>query len=872
MRKFLLIFALLLTFPIAAHAQLWSGILDPSRATDWTQVGVPGGIPNWTTVCATLTPSGDSSGATDWAHLKAAFVSCTGLSEVISLGAGTFYFDNWIFNTNGSPGNSGAVSDVVVRGNGPLSTIIYITANNPCVSGHDAVCLGPSTASTSGYAGSTTWTGNYAKGDTTITVGSTTGLNKGMWIVLDQLSDSVETCPASGGTGLCSGVAGATDSSGTATITTTFNHGYSTGQCVQIGSINTTGYDGWWTIASVPTANTFTYSSGCSGTAYAGASVPSGLANDGGGTTLVDNGGITIPSNNDIGIGSSPPSDEYSAIEENATEGRMCPDSGNSQCRTGEISQRPIMEFHQITNISGTTLTITPPIIMPNWRAGQLPGVFWGEQLADQSQYIGLENATFDYSMAGLNDANAGIGVSNCYGCWVRNIRSLHGGRNHVWINNLSANIEVVSNYFFGTAAGGTKSYGVESNDTGNNLVVNNIFQHIPATTIRGADVGSVAAYNYSIDSGYNTNSGTVADWLIGMMFENHDYGEYSLDEGNDVDATNVDNNHGVGDVDTVFRNRLRGQDTPPRTTPMLVVMINAFNRAENFIANVMGTGTLDTGYQTTGCTEPCIMSSIPTDYVYWLDAQSETGHHVPNDPVVTSSLMRWGNYDTVSSPSVRWVSAEVPTTGVTYISGNSVPSSHTLPASFFLSGQPNWWQTKWATPPWPAIGPDITSGNAPDGSGGYAYSIPAQLAYNNLGVDSSYQITPLTVTGSLWSSSNGSYTVSSTSALALGDTISVSSSSVSGYNGNWMVTGLTGTTIQVFMPTNPGSSCSSSCGTVNYPNILAFDAKVAYPAEFGLGALPAPSRKSIAALDRRDPLSSAIHIDDSVIHKEKRK
>ena len=32
--------------PGVAHAQAWSGILDPTRAIDWSAAGVPGGIPS----------------------------------------------------------------------------------------------------------------------------------------------------------------------------------------------------------------------------------------------------------------------------------------------------------------------------------------------------------------------------------------------------------------------------------------------------------------------------------------------------------------------------------------------------------------------------------------------------------------------------------------------------------------------------------------------------------------------------------------------------------------------------------------------------------------------------------------------------------
>src|SRR5205807_1863422 len=39
-KRLLLCSLILLCLSTPAHAQLWSGILDPSRATDWTQAGV----------------------------------------------------------------------------------------------------------------------------------------------------------------------------------------------------------------------------------------------------------------------------------------------------------------------------------------------------------------------------------------------------------------------------------------------------------------------------------------------------------------------------------------------------------------------------------------------------------------------------------------------------------------------------------------------------------------------------------------------------------------------------------------------------------------------------------------------------------------
>src|SRR3989475_9134401 len=41
---------------VRATAEPWSGILVPSRAIDWGHAGIPGGVPNRATICASLDP------------------------------------------------------------------------------------------------------------------------------------------------------------------------------------------------------------------------------------------------------------------------------------------------------------------------------------------------------------------------------------------------------------------------------------------------------------------------------------------------------------------------------------------------------------------------------------------------------------------------------------------------------------------------------------------------------------------------------------------------------------------------------------------------------------------------------------------------
>ncbi|MGH9397737.1 MAG: hypothetical protein ACRD18_12910, partial [Terriglobia bacterium] len=382
--------------------------------------------------------------------------------------------------------------------------------------------------------------------------------------------------------------------------------------------------------------------------------------------------------------------------------------------------------------------------------------------------------------------------------------------------------------------SGAAKSYGVEAFSDSDDLVQNNICQHVVACLMVGQDYGSVYAYNYMVDSGYSPT-----DWMIGMIFENHDFSGMDLFEGNDADGINLDNVHGTGSTETAFRNRYRGQDTPEKTNSLLVVQDSAFNRAENFVGNVFGTSGSETAYQTT--------IAFNSGNIWDLNNQAEHGS-VPNDPIVASSLLRWGNYDVVTG-AVRWCGnsadpgwsttcssmSEIPTTGVTFISGNAVPSNTALPASFYLSSQPAFWATSFGTPPWPAIGPGVSGGTAPDGVAGYSYSIPSQLCAANTPVDPAYQQT-FTVTAASWSAGTVTLTIGS-NALASSNTVTVSGISPAAYNGIFAVTGETATTITYALASNPGTYTSG--GTVAYPNILLFNAANCYPAAYG--ALPSP-------------------------------
>src|SRR6266704_3396365 len=101
--------------PLSAQAAAWTGIIDPSRAIDWSQAGVPGGIPTNRTQCgATVGQTNDAS------VIQNALNGC-GPNQYVKLGAGTFTFSTGINVTK---------NNTTLRGSGPDQTILKFSAGS----------------------------------------------------------------------------------------------------------------------------------------------------------------------------------------------------------------------------------------------------------------------------------------------------------------------------------------------------------------------------------------------------------------------------------------------------------------------------------------------------------------------------------------------------------------------------------------------------------------------------------------------------------------------------------------------------------------------------------------------------------------------
>ena len=612
-RFLLLVSSLTLCFlliTIGASAQQWSGIIDPSRAVNWSTAGVSGGIPNRTTICATLGTAGQASSfvqSVTAAQINSALSSCPA-NQVVLLNAGTYNLSSGIL-ING-------VSNVTLRGAGADQTLLVFTGTNGCIGQSGDICIKSADVNWPGGPSNTatfTGAGPWSRGTTSITLSSVTNLHVGSPLILDQVDDLSDN-----------------------------------GIIYNCEQSNT----------SSPSQNP-----GCN--------------DDSGGT-----GG----------------------------------DSG-AQRGSGTPTVRGQQQIVTVTGIVGTTVTFTPGLYMPNWRVfsdsrgTNTPGAWWA---TGPISYVGVENLSTDDTNSG---GQSGILFSNCINCWVKGIRSVQTDRSHVWLWQ-SPRATIRDSYFYGTRNSVSQSYGVELYGSSDALVENNIFQKVAAPQMVNADCeGCVISYNFAVNDYYSASS----NW--DQQSSNlHSLTSNVLYEGNVGDGIYADLFHGTHNFVTIFRNRYNGQGVNngiTTTSHANSLLLLPYSRFFNVVGNVFGTAGYHTNYQalqgSSGSTQDVSIYVLGTGTVSCCQA---------GDPIVLSTLFRWGNYDTVNN-AVRFVATEVPSALSQF--PNLLPLNQTLPSSFYLSAKPAWF----GTVAWPPIGPDVTGGNILNVAG-HANLNPAGACYSN--------------------------------------------------------------------------------------------------------------------------------------------
>ena len=464
------------------------------------------------------------------------------------------------------------------------------------------------------------------------------------------------------------------------------------------------------------------------------------------------------------------------------TAGASCSGNGGSFGRgTTGANRRSQTQAVVITNCNGsstpgtscgasTTYTVSPGLYFNNMRSSQLPGAWWNFSSNKVTQ-AGLENITIDTSGP---TAGQDVTFGNSYQSWVKNVHfectSSTCGRSHIAIGQSLQGV-VRDSYLHGAqAGGGAEGYGLEPIESSTFLIENNIFDFQIAPWINDDPTGFVFGYNYS------WNSDTTGATFLQCAYTSHDTGAgMVLYEGNDIPCLVADNQHGASPLYIVFRNHIPGNQPVPFDKTGSASQTDSFiedsyARVGSYVGNVLGMLTVaggafagrtcDSNASSQVGAGTCTGASYHTAYEastvagcpngggsknifvlgygdgYQCGNPGPTAAAGGNDAEVITSLMRWGNCDSVTA-TCRFVSGEVPTAGGTFYSALSVPVSHTLPASFYYASTPAWYSSAFGPTPFPAFGPDVTGGNLKTSPSGIAYEIPARLCFENTAQDS---------------------------------------------------------------------------------------------------------------------------------------
>lgn len=697
----------------------WAGILTSTRATDWTQAGLPSTLPTGETTLNPWTPpSRAQCGATiasgaSAATINAALKACSPGGYVL-LGSGTFTLTDSSITLY-------AQSGVTLRGSGPQSTKILLTGNSAIKFGivwNIASC---------------SWTSGFNKGATSLTLSSCSGppLVAGALVRLRQCD-----------------------------------------------------------------------------TGFSGANCATGAA--------TDNGGLYV----------------CGAVANCAEQQR-----GDKN-----MNQNQVVYVNSITGncSSSCTVNFSPGLIAPNW-GGANPTVYWETTSASGTAAYPHSNGLENMTVEALNSTeNSAIIMDHTYASWIKGVRLVEQAQSNSLGVAYTMRCLIANNYFTSrTFDTSSERNPMQTGATTGLLILNNIITNGQNWTGLGQNVGMVYAYNFGRDAGTGHYSVISYDHSPGGM--------YNLLEGNQSGSYLGDNTWGSGGLNTLFRNYLHGTDLPYSTVLGRAIQVRDYNRFNNFIGNALGGPRITTYFSTT-----------EYDSVFLFNG-------MVGDNLALTSTMRWGNYDNITG-GVRWCGnssnpgwattcnrmSEIPNSlpGNAAQFQNPVPASTALPCSFFLPGQTSaqctgrpsggtglsWWKVckSWNSFPtncaaytisgFPAIGPDVSGGQ---NLNGYAYNIPAALAFNSLPIDTSYQQS-FTITGSSWSAGTMTLTVSglpSGSAHIMGP-FQISGGPCSTGTNEAYITSSTASagTVKYAIASDPGSCVG---GAFKFPIVRQFDERV---------------------------------------------
>lgn len=504
----------------------------------------------------------------------------------------------------------------------------------------------------------------------------------------------------------------------------------------------------------------------------------------------------------------------------------------NTACQAGVNSgpQQHQIQMVRVTGISGGgpyTVTFSPAIRMTNWSTSQTATLNWSSSTSGGGVAEPYGNGLEDLTVYDTGSSeNMAVDFSRTYASWIKGVRVIGAGLYAGVYIASTKNVLLFNNYFFADPQiDANYPPPVQEAGSADNLILNNISASGVPWEGMGGNEGDVYAYNYNRD--------TFVAYVEDVPFDHAAYSSFDLFEGNQTAGFADDDTWGTHGFNTFFRNYLPCWD-PPYNSAVNArgLVIDNYHRFDNAVGNTIGTAGVCTTYQ-----------SANNYSIFRIGS---------GDALAGATFMRWGNVspigqadDSPANSGVRFLGSEVPASllSANLVFSNPVPASTSLPASFYmnLGAHPNggtglsWWKvcTNWSsfptscagydTQPFPIAGPDLSGGSYVNG---HAYDIPAEVAWKNLPIDSSFQ-TSYSITGSSWSGGIETLTISglpNPTHLMGGFQLSGVSSACNPTSGELLMTGSSTATISYALTSNPGVSCT---GTFKFPDIRQFDERV---------------------------------------------
>lgn len=394
--------------------------------------------------------------------------------------------------------------------------------------------------------------------------------------------------------------------------------------------------------------------------------------------------------------------DDFIVVQQENESGLVFPDGYLGTCTWCGVAQeenKAMGQIVQVTAKSGETITISRPLFY-EFSVGLNPEV---RRISFMLSGVGIEEITLQRAQTGGSYSERNIvyfkGVVDS---WVRNVVFADTVGAHIRIRQ-GFRISILDSMFDSSdtsfSHGSGRNYGImlwtENSDI---LIQNNVFEMCRhSVAFEGGGSGCVVAYNYTHDSGFDTDA---EEFLSGDMLTHGVHPYMNLYEGNHVGNFRFDNVWGSSSHNTVFRNvslmtrecaTLSGQD--------------GFDFAEhNYYHNTVGNVIGRIGMQ--GSVGPATECDTE-DWVYRFGCRHPgRGTEEIADPNVAATVLVHGDYNHVTG-EVIW----------------NGDDERALPASLFLDGPPEFFHPCDA---WPPIGPDVAGYVSP----GF---IPAYRRYHGL-------------------------------------------------------------------------------------------------------------------------------------------